>query len=229
MNQTGLRIKIAFADPVRLLESSELRRLGQCVENCVSLPAATVELQELREPQTKGFPIAAAVNVDLSGASFPSALRGELLFQQLTEVCRSETLPVGDRRLAVLALTQDYYGMRGEGDAIVTSYYDWNYSRTEERRQQAMHIHLEMEKRELLFQAVHFGSVIQASGSSLPAANFVFEGYCRRRQDVETIYAKPALEEMRQHSSEFLDVGTRKLAFGRVARLLQLRAPALTR
>lgn len=99
---------------------------------------------------------------------------------------------------------------------IITSCYFWNYVNSEEYRIQMMNEHFLMEQRQVYYDYVSFQSVRKCVTDSSTKFDFFFESHVSNPNGINEIYSKPALENMREHSKAFLDVGSRCLSFGNV-------------
>ena len=99
---------------------------------------------------------------------------------------------------------------------IITSCYLWNYQNPEALRKEKMEEHFLMEQKQIYYDYVAFQSVDAVLTPGSPIFDFFFESHVSIQGGIDTIYAKPALNGMREHSKAFLNTDTRQLSFGRV-------------
>lgn len=99
---------------------------------------------------------------------------------------------------------------------IITSCYLWNYEASSKERKAFMLEHFELEKQQSHYDYVSFQKVIRKHFESSPKYDFFFEAHVSDKEGIDMIYSEPTLQGMRTHSQKFLNIETRRLAFGKV-------------
>lgn len=110
---------------------------------------------------------------------------------------------------------QYYFGDELAGKNLIISFYSMNNQRSKIEKEEIMIEHLDMEKQQNLYKLVHFNQIMNESKNS-NQFEFVFESYLEDPSHINNLYNQDFIEIMRRHSEGFLDVTTRRLAFGQV-------------
>lgn len=105
------------------------------------------------------------------------------------------------------------YGQKQPGDEIITSYYKWSQE-WNHNFMQYMDEHCEMEKAHRIYTYFYFSKVIEEKSYSSTPVNFWFKSYTKKDEGINKLYTSQGLGDMREHSSLFLDLSSRCLAFG---------------
>ena len=108
------------------------------------------------------------------------------------------------------------YSKPVDNSELITSVYKWNYTNKQEIRDKFMKEHFLMEQKQLYYKYVTFNSVTEIVKSKDRKYDFFFESHVIDKNGINEIYSKPALEDMRKHSEQFLDTSTRLLSFGEI-------------
>ena len=102
-----------------------------------------------------------------------------------------------------------------DNSELITSVYKWNYQNKQEIREKFMKEHFLMEQKQIYYKYVTFNLVTEIIKSKDRIYDFFFESHVLDKNGINEIYSKPALEDMRKHSEQFLDTSTRLLSFGK--------------
>ena len=103
-----------------------------------------------------------------------------------------------------------------DNSELITSVYKWNYKNEPDVREKFMNEHFLMEQKQVYYKYVTFNSVTKTIKSNNRPFDFFFESHVSDENGIDEIYSKPALEDMRTHSEQFLDTSTRLLSFGEI-------------
>lgn len=103
-----------------------------------------------------------------------------------------------------------------DNSELITSTYKWNYKNKPEVREEFMKEHFLMEQKQIYYKYVTFNLTTKTIKSNNGDFDFFFESHVSDKNGINEIYSKPALEDMRTHSEQFLDTNTRLLSFGEV-------------
>ncbi|MBR6504164.1 MAG: hypothetical protein IKT41_00285 [Clostridia bacterium] len=99
---------------------------------------------------------------------------------------------------------------------LITSVYKWNYNNNKEIRDKYMTEHFEMEQKQVYYKYVTFNLVTKNIKNKNRNFDFFFESHVSDKNGIDEIYSKPALDNMRKHSEQFLNTETRLLSFGEI-------------
>ncbi|GMQ55731.1 hypothetical protein AN1V17_01230 [Vallitalea sediminicola] len=110
---------------------------------------------------------------------------------------------------------QYYFGEELDRYYLIISFYSMNDKVNKIQREKNMMEHFNMEKKQNLYKLVHFNEIMDQEESNKDF-QFVFESYMEQENHIDDLYDLEFIKIMREHSKGFLDVDTRKLAFGEV-------------
>lgn len=124
-------------------------------------------------------------------------------------------LNLNDNEIDSQLYKQFYFGDELDNKYLVISFYSINKEISKIRREKNMMEHFDMERNQKLYKLVHFNQIIDENKFNQDF-QFVFESYMEDSNDINNLYSQEFINIMREHSKGFLDVSTRKLAFGEV-------------
>lgn len=108
------------------------------------------------------------------------------------------------------------YSKPVDNSELITSVYKWNYENDKFTRDKYMKEHFRMEQKQVYYKYVTFNLVTKNFKNKNRNFDFFFESHVSDENGIDEIYSKPALDDMRKHSQQFLDTNTRLLSFGEI-------------